>query len=726
MCRLFGVSPSGFWAWQKRPPSERAKSDAELLGRIRAIHQESRGTYGVPRIHAALRASGIAVGRKRVGRLMAAGGLAGVHRRRFVVTTRRDGAAAPAPDLVQRSFTASAPDRLYVADITYLPTWAGFLYLAAIVDVFSRRVVGWAMAATMRAELVLAALDMAIERRRPAPGLIHHSDHGSQYTSLAFGRRLREAKILPSMGTVGDAYDCETRWPRASSRASRPSSSTGASGGRTTRHAPPSSTTSRSSTTAPGCTPPSATSHPTSSKGGTVSARRPLPNRDCPRNRGKSSCGGASRRGLATHVRSGSYGNVTLLGCPTDGGSAGPVAVACGHSQTTVGAVTGGQPMRIAYVTTYDARDVHAWSGTGNAIAMCLIRAGFEVELVHLREREPARLLTRAAKLAYRAAGTRLLRDREPLVSRGYATQADRRLRSVDHDIIFSPGTVPISHFATSTPIVFWADTTFDRMVDYYESWTRLSRRTLRNGHAVEQNALDRCRLALYSSDWAANSALQDYRVDPRKVHVVPFGANVSDAPSRDEVVAAIDGRDQERCDLLFVGVDWERKGGEVAVAAAETMNRAGRHTELHVVGCVPPGRLPGFVRVHGFISKRDLAGRQRVAALYARAHLVIGPSTAEAYGLAFAEACCYGVPVLATDTGGVGTVVRDGVTGYLLPRGASGDAYAQIASRIMEDPDAYRRLALAARREYETRLNWDAAGRHVRDLITAHIVGAG
>ena len=207
MCRLFGVSPSGFWAWQKRPPSGRAKSDAELLGRIRAIHQESRGTYGVPRIHAALRASGIAVGRKRVGRLMAAGGLAGVHRRRFVVTTRRDEAAPAAPDLVQRSFSAEGPDRLYVADITYLPTWAGFLYLAALVDVFSRRVVGWAMAATMRAELVLAALDMAVERRRPAPGLIHHSDHGSQYTSLTFGRRLREAKILPSMGTVGDAYD---------------------------------------------------------------------------------------------------------------------------------------------------------------------------------------------------------------------------------------------------------------------------------------------------------------------------------------------------------------------------------------------------------------------------------------------------------------------------------------------------------------------------------------
>jgi len=391
-----------------------------------------------------------------------------------------------------------------------------------------------------------------------------------------------------------------------------------------------------------------------------------------------------------------------------------------------VGSVTGLQPLRIAYVTTYDARDVHAWSGTGNAITECLIHAGFGLDFVGLREREPARLLTRAAKLAYRAAGTRLLREREPLVSRGYAAQAARRLRSVDHDIVFSPGTVPIGYLATTRPIVFWTDATFDGMVDYYESFTGLSRRTLRNGHALEQNALDRCHLALYSSEWAANSALELYRVDPRKVHVVPFGANVSDPPSRDEVMAAIQTRDPERCHLLFVGVDWDRKGGEVAVAAAEMMNRAGKPTDLHVVGCVPPRRLPDFVRVHGFISKREPAGRQRLADLYASAHFVIGPSDADCSPIAFAESCCYGVPVLAANTGGVGTVVRDGVNGRLLPPGASGDAYARIALGIMEDPDEYRQLALGARREYETRLNWDAAGARVRQLITALIVRAG
>jgi putative transposase len=207
MCRVLGVSPSGYWAWVKRPPSARSRSDLALAGEIRRIHAESRGTYGVPRIHAELRFAGTRCSRKRVARLMRTAGLEGVHRRRFVRTTRTDRSAAPAPDLVNRAFTADRPDRLWVADITYLPTWQGFLYLAVVVDVFSRMVVGWSMAGHLRTELIGAAIDMAIARRRPAAGLVHHSDRGTQYTSIAFGLRCREAGIVQSMGSTGDAYD---------------------------------------------------------------------------------------------------------------------------------------------------------------------------------------------------------------------------------------------------------------------------------------------------------------------------------------------------------------------------------------------------------------------------------------------------------------------------------------------------------------------------------------
>ena len=178
MCRLLGVSSSGYYAWMKRRPSQRAETDATLIGEIRAAHAASCGTYGAPRIHAELTAKGMHVGRKRVARLMSQTGLAGVSRRKFIVTTVKSN-SRQAPDLVERDFTASVPNRLWVADITYVPTWAGFLYLAVVLDAFSRRIVGWSMANTLATRLVLDALNMALMTRRPR-GVIHHSDQGSQ------------------------------------------------------------------------------------------------------------------------------------------------------------------------------------------------------------------------------------------------------------------------------------------------------------------------------------------------------------------------------------------------------------------------------------------------------------------------------------------------------------------------------------------------------------------
>jgi putative transposase len=181
MCRVLDVSASGYWAWRSRPPSPRAISDAALTEVIRTIHARSRGTYGVPRIHAELAdAHGLHLSRKRVARLMRAAGLAGVHRRRGTKTTRRNRDAAPAPDLVQRDFRPAGPDRLWVADITYVPTWSGFLYLAVVLDAWSRRVIGWAMAGHLRSELIIGALEMALWRRPDARGAIFHSDQGTQ------------------------------------------------------------------------------------------------------------------------------------------------------------------------------------------------------------------------------------------------------------------------------------------------------------------------------------------------------------------------------------------------------------------------------------------------------------------------------------------------------------------------------------------------------------------
>ena len=212
MCRVLGLSTSGYYAWNKHVPSARSRSNTQLVEQIRTIHQRSGGTYGAPRVHAQLNCQGIAAGYNRVARLMREAQLRGVSRRRWVCTTQRDRRVRPAPDLVQRQFSAQEPNQLWVADITYIATWEGFLYLAVVLDVFSRKVVGWAMRSHLLSELVLSALDMALTVRRP-DDVIHHSDQGTQYTSVAFGARCEALGVRASMGSVGDCYDnamCES------------------------------------------------------------------------------------------------------------------------------------------------------------------------------------------------------------------------------------------------------------------------------------------------------------------------------------------------------------------------------------------------------------------------------------------------------------------------------------------------------------------------------------
>ena len=207
MCELLEVSESGYWAWCKRPPSDRELSDAWLTERIRQVHAASKGRYGGPRVHAMLRREGIRVGRKRVERLMRSAGLQGAHRRRRKGCTVPVEGVEPFRDLVGRGFRPDAPDRVWCADIKQVRTGEGWLYLAAVQDLFSRRIVGWAMAPHMRSELVVDALEMAVMARRPATGTIHHSDHGGQYIALAFGQSCHDAGIAQSMGAVGSCFD---------------------------------------------------------------------------------------------------------------------------------------------------------------------------------------------------------------------------------------------------------------------------------------------------------------------------------------------------------------------------------------------------------------------------------------------------------------------------------------------------------------------------------------
>ena len=211
LCRVLGVSRSGYHAWQGRKPCRRAIEDERLTARIREIHREHRGVYGSPRVHAELVfTDGERVGRKRVERLMRQAGVSGLIKRRRGRTTIRVPGVRVCEDLVDRAFAAEAPNRVWVADITYVRTWQGWLYLIAVQDLYSRRIVGWSMADHMRTELVTDALQMALAQRRPEPGLIWHSDQGGQFVSLAFGQQARAARIAQSMGSKGDCYDTQS------------------------------------------------------------------------------------------------------------------------------------------------------------------------------------------------------------------------------------------------------------------------------------------------------------------------------------------------------------------------------------------------------------------------------------------------------------------------------------------------------------------------------------
>ncbi|MFL5982757.1 MAG: glycosyltransferase family 4 protein [Gaiellaceae bacterium] len=366
--------------------------------------------------------------------------------------------------------------------------------------------------------------------------------------------------------------------------------------------------------------------------------------------------------------------------------------------------------MKAAYVTTYDSSDLHAWSGLGYHIGRCLELGGVTIERVGplmRRVRPRARLRQIEAKLRGRAYAL----DRDPLVARAYASQVEKRLDSMACNLVFSPGTSAIAHLNSNHPVAFWADATFGAMVGFYPGFDVLSDAAIEAGYALEATALQRADVAFYASAWAARSAIDDHGADPAKVEVMPFGANMSIEHGRDDVVELVGGRASDRCRLLFVGVDWARKGGDKAVDVARVLNERGLPTEIDVVGSAPadPGTLPPYVRLHGFVDQATAGGAALLRDLYASAHVLIHPATAECFGVVFCEAAAHGVLSAAARVGGIPSAVHDGVTGSLFDVAASAEEYADYVWELLDDRGRYERAAIAAFDEYQRALSWEA-----------------
>jgi len=362
--------------------------------------------------------------------------------------------------------------------------------------------------------------------------------------------------------------------------------------------------------------------------------------------------------------------------------------------------------------------DVHAWSGSGNYILRALRNAGIETESIgNLKEGDMS--LYKIKKLFYsKLLKKTFLRDREPAILKNYARQVKRGIELFNPDVIFSPGTIPIAYLVTEKPVVFWTDATFAGMINFYPGFTNLCSESIHNGNKMEQQALSKCRLAIYASEWAAQSAIQNYDVDPEKVKVVPFGANINCDRDINDIEVIINRKNFDTCKLLFVGVDWYRKGGDKALAVSEMLNEQGYKTELHIVGCTPPFSTPYFVKKHGFISKKTEDGQKHLSQLFSESHFLILPSQAECYGVVFAEASSFGLPSLATKVGGIPTAIRDGKNGWTFNLDESPEEYCKYIKALMASSDDYRRLSISCYQEYSTRLNWHSAGISVFNLM--------
>lgn len=381
--------------------------------------------------------------------------------------------------------------------------------------------------------------------------------------------------------------------------------------------------------------------------------------------------------------------------------------------------------MKLAYVTTYDARGLQGsneWSGTGHYIAQSLESQDINIDyLGPLIDPVTLQIIRKLKSRVYKHAfSTNYQKDADPWTLKIYADQIKRKLAEQKLDVVFSATVNPIAYLDCDAPIAFWADGTFANIKDFYPLYSSLPDEVIRDWHRMEELALKKCKLAIYSSDWAAQSAIHDYGADPAKVKVVPFGANIENELNFTVVADAIHTRPRDCCKLLFLGVDWLRKGGNIAYQVAEKLNQTGLKTELTVLGCQPEidQPLPDFVHTPGFISKSTKAGREQIRQLILESHFLILPTLADCTPIVFSEANSLGVPCLSTKVGGVPTIIKDGMNGQLFAKDAHITEYCDYIINLFSSFDGYQTLALSAFNEYKSRLNWSVAGQTVQELL--------
>ena len=377
-----------------------------------------------------------------------------------------------------------------------------------------------------------------------------------------------------------------------------------------------------------------------------------------------------------------------------------------------------GTRLKIAFLTSTNVRDKHAWSGIHYYMARALERNVGEVNCLgpvdlkfHIHK---GRVLS---FLSQKLVDKRFDYTHSFSVAKEYAKVFSEKLKNKKYDLIFAPASSSeIAFLETKIPIVYLSDTTFANMVDYYPAYSKLTKKSLLQGHEIERRAITNAKFALYPSEWAANSALKDYNADKSKVHVIPMGANIDEPPPCEKVLKKIK---TGKCCLLFLGVNWERKGGEVAFDCMVKMNDMGIETLLTVCGCIPPKKFSHTkMKVIPFINKNDKEQYKQFENLLLNSDFLILPTKAECYGIVFCEASAYGLPSIVNDTGGVSGAVTNGKNGFLLPSNSTGNDYAKLIADVFRNDEKYDSLVKSSRNIFEMKLNWDAWAKKVKNLL--------
>lgn len=374
--------------------------------------------------------------------------------------------------------------------------------------------------------------------------------------------------------------------------------------------------------------------------------------------------------------------------------------------------------MKISYITIGDALNIHNWSGLEFNIAKTLENQGGELDYIgNLKIVKRPFLYPR--KFMYRMIGKRYDTVRDPHFAEQCSIQVKRFLKS-DTEIVFSPGSVATALLETDKPKVIYSDATFAGLLNSYVF--DYCSDTIKKGHFLEQKALETASLAIYSSDNAAASAIENYNVDPSKIKVVPFGANLSHDYTYSDLKTIVGNRSKKELHLLYLGVNWKRKGGDLATRIVQKLNQEGIKSTLHVVGLkeVPMYPLPDFIKVHGFISKSTQQGLIKILGIMKNCHFLLLPTQAEAYGLAFCEANSMGLPAITTNVGGIPTIIMNNINGKMFDLSDTEDAYVNYITSIFKysDPVNYEQFALSSFLEYKNRLNWETSGKKIRNLL--------